>query len=212
MYKKALLSLACLLLILSFKVSAQLKPDSGKFKIRLNQIGSYPVAPKIAVVLTNKHDAFLLQTINKKTVFRGILKRSVQPDLSGKYTWIADFSTFHQPGKYVLNVPGTGISYPFSISHSVYSQVANASIKAFYFMRASIPLTEKYAGKWHRAEGHPDDKVLIHPSAVSAGRPEGFVISSPGGWYDAGDYNKYVVNSGISTATLLSLMRTFRGI
>jgi endoglucanase len=28
-------------------------------------------------------------------------------------------------------------------------------------------------------------------------------VRSPGGWYDAGDYNKYIVNSGISTYTLL---------
>jgi endoglucanase len=30
------------------------------------------------------------------------------------------------------------------------------------------------------------------------------VISSPKGWYDAGDYNKYIVNSGITTYTLLA--------
>ncbi len=31
----------------------------------------------------------------------------------------------------------------------------------------------------------------------------------PGGWYDAGDYNKYIVNSGISTGTLLSAYEDF---
>jgi endoglucanase len=35
------------------------------------------------------------------------------------------------------------------------------------------------------------------------------VISSPRGWYDAGDYNKYVVNSGITMGTLLSLYEDF---
>ena len=78
-------------------------------------------------------------------------------------------------------------------------------------MRASIPLNEKYAGKWHRAEGHPDTSVLIHPSAASDARPAGTIISSPRGWYDAGDYNKYIVNSGISTSTLLSLYEDFPG-
>lgn len=45
--------------------------------------------------------------------------------------------------------------------------------------------------------------VYIHPSAQTDKRPAGSIISSPGGWYDAGDYNKYIVNSGISTYTLL---------
>ena len=76
-------------------------------------------------------------------------------------------------------------------------------------MRASTPLLEKYAGKWCREAGHPDNKVLVHASAVSQGRPEGSFISSPRGWYDAGDYNKYIVNSGISTYTLLSLYEDF---
>jgi endoglucanase len=34
-------------------------------------------------------------------------------------------------------------------------------------------------------------------------------IASPGGWYDAGDFNKYIVNSGITMGTLLSLYEDF---
>ena len=40
-------------------------------------------------------------------------------------------------------------------------------------------------------------------------RPAGTIISTPYGWYDAGDYNKYIVNSGISTFTLLSAYETY---
>jgi endoglucanase len=72
-----------------------------------------------------------------------------------------------------------------------------------------VPLEEKYAGKWHRPAGHPDTAVLVHPSAASVKRPAGTVISTPGGWYDAGDYNKYVVNSGITTGTLLAAYEDF---
>ena len=210
MFKKAFLIFSIILLSFGLGVYAQSPSDSiSKSKIRLNQIGFYPDAQKIAIVLADKGNVFFLQNASRKTVFKGVLKRSAQPDFAGRYTKIADFSAYHQPGKYVVNIPGLGSSYPFAISSSVHHKVANASIKAFYFMRASIPLQEKYAGKWHRAEGHPDDHVLIHSSAVSAGRSEGSFISSPRGWYDAGDYNKYIVNSGISTYTLLSLYEDF---
>ena len=57
--------------------------------------------------------------------------------------------------------------------------------------------------------GHPDDVVLIHPSAAGKERAAGSIVSSPGGWYDAGDYNKYMVNSGISMGTMLSAYEDF---
>jgi len=209
MFKKALYISLCLISFSRLTVSGQLKTDSGKFKIRLNQVGFYPNAPKIAIILTNKRGGFSLQTPGKKVVYKGLLKKSIQPNFAGQYTWTADFSAYTQSGKYILNVPGVGTSYSFSISKNVHQPVAGASIKAFYFMRASTPLLEKYAGKWHRAMGHPDNKVLVHASAVGQGRPEGSLVSSPRGWYDAGDYNKYIVNSGFSTYTLLSLYEDF---
>jgi endoglucanase len=209
MFKRAFIVTSVAFLLICAKLSAQSLPDSGQFKIRLNQIGFYPSAPKIAIILTGKESSFLLQTTDKHTVFKGKLKKSLKEDFAGNYTFVADFSSYQKPGNYILNVPGIGNSYPFTISGSVHKDVANASIKVFYFIRASIPLEEKFAGKWKRAEGHPDNKVLIHSSAASAERPEGTIISSPRGWYDAGDYNKYIVNSGISTYTLLSLYEDF---
>ena len=189
--------------------SAQQGVANGGSAIRLNQIGFYPGAPKTGIILKAKDSTFYIQTTEKKIVFTGVLKRSVKPDFAGNFTGIADFTDFKKPGKYVLYVPGVGGSYPFEIKKSVLSAVAGASIKAFYFMRASIPLEEKYAGKWARPEGHPDTVVFIHASAATDKRPAGMVISSPGGWYDAGDYNIYIVNSGISTSTLLSLYEDF---
>ncbi len=76
----------------------------------------------------------------------------------------------------------------------------------------STALPPQYAGKWSRAEGHPDNQVIVHPAAASPTRPAGTIISCPRGWYDAGDYNKYIVNSGITMGTLLSLYEDFPGI
>jgi endoglucanase len=70
-------------------------------------------------------------------------------------------------------------------------------------------LEPKYAGKWQRGPGHPDTVVLIHPSVESKQHPAGAQISSPKGWYDAGDYNKYIVNSGITMSSLLSAYEDF---
>lgn len=44
---------------------------------------------------------------------------------------------------------------------------------------------------------------MVHPSAASTKRSAGTIISSPKGWYDAGDYNKYIVNSGFTLGLIL---------
>lgn len=177
--------------------------------IRINQIGFYPLAPKIAIVLNSTSQKFNIENPDHKVVFSGTLQTSDKPDLSGQNMQIADFSAFQQPGDYTLNLPERGITYPVHIKTNVHAALAIGSLKAFYLIRASTELPAAYAGKWQRPAGHPDTQVLIHPSAATRNRPAGSFISSPGGWYDAGDFNKYIVNSGITTGTLLSLFEDF---
>lgn len=178
--------------------------------IRLNQIGFYPLAQKQAVVITAGGSEFYIATPDLKTkLFTGKLSEVRSSPYSSKKTRIADFSAFTKEGSYVVVVPDVGNSYSFEIKNKVHDDVVKTSLKSYYFQRVSTSLSEQYAGKWNRKAGHPDTKVLIHSSAVSAKRPEGFVISSSRGWYDAGDYNKYIVNSGIAMATMLSAYEDF---
>jgi len=174
-------------------------------QIQLNQIGFYPTEKKIAIVTTDGFQEFSIATPDlKTTVFKGQLSGARKSAFSGKKTQIADFTEFTKEGKYVVVVPGVGVSYNFEIKPQVHANVAKGVLKAFYFQRFSTALTEEFAGKWKRPFSHADTQVLIHPSAASDNRPAGSYISSPRGWIDAGDYNKYIVNSGISTGTLLS--------
>ena len=199
-------------LILSFSFISifgfgQIVSDS----IVLNQLGFYPAAPKIAVVKGNtKPSSFsIINTENNKVVYKGSLGELRQSRNSSTQTRIIDFSAFVKPGNYKINVPSVGDSYSFTIGANANHPAAVASLKGFYFIRSDMPLEEEYAGKWHRAAGHRDTAVLVHSSAASAARPEGTIISTPGGWYDAGDYNKYIVNSGITMGTLLSAYEDF---
>ena len=178
--------------------------------IRLNQVGFYPAAPKIAIIAADAGDAFEVKEVKSgKMVLKGKLGSARTSQHSGRHTRLADFSTLNKPGSYIIEIPGLGKSAPFRIGGRVHRDVAEAALKGFYYQRASIELPEKYAGKWARPAGHPDDKVLVHASAVSEGRPENTLICSPRGWYDAGDYNKYIVNSGITMGTLLSLYEDY---
>jgi len=203
--RKFLLSGIAIAWITAASFAQKVSPD-----IRLNQIGFYPQSEKIAVILTEKQNDFLIKDSRSgKTVFKGKLSDLKTNQHSGKLSRIADFSAFKTSGKYIIEIPSFGKSTPFEIKPNIHKPVAIAALKGFYYQRASTDLPEKFAGKWARAAGHPDDHVLVHASAVSPERSENSVIKSPGGWYDAGDYNKYIVNSGITMGTLLSLYEDF---
>lgn len=198
-----------LLLLMLCTLAAKAQPAAEN--IRLNQLGFYPSAPKVAVIVGEEaREHFFIKTPNgSKTVFTGKLSKPQPAEFSKRITRVADFSAFQQPGTYVLEVPGTGQSYTFEIKPRVHQEVAAAAIKGFYFQRVSTALPEAYAGQWQRPAGHPDTQVQVHPSAASEQRPAGTVIAGPRGWYDAGDYNKYIVNSGITMGTLLSAYEDF---
>jgi endoglucanase len=179
--------------------------------IRLNQVGYYPNSTKLAIV-TGKVQSpsfYIVTSDGRDTVYDGSLSLEKKSAFSSTITRIADFTDFQQTGSFVLRIDGLTQSYPFEIRNEVYHELGKAVLKGFYFQRSSIPLDGKYAGKWQRGAMYPDNVVLVHPSASDNGRPAGTVISSPGGWYDGSDCNKYIVNSAITLNTLLGAYEDF---
>lgn len=187
--------------------------------IRLNQLGFSPQSEKIALLVTRKapeeSSRFVVRAAKTgNAVFEGRLQPGHTKTWSGQHTLVADFSHLKKTGHYYLEISGAGDteplrSTPFEVDSAVFQNLATASLKAFYYQRASTELKEIHAGPWHRAAGHPDDKVLIHPSAANRARSANTRVSAPKGWYDAGDYNKYVVNSGITMGTLMSAFERY---
>ncbi|MGD8174668.1 glycoside hydrolase family 9 protein [Marinimicrobium sp. ARAG 43.8] len=178
--------------------------------IEINQLGFAPTAHKEALVPAGVGDRFELVDVDtQRVVFSGTLSKAERWPVSGQTVRRADFSEYQRPGRYRLRVAGELESIVFPIEEGVYAGLNDAAVKAYYFNRASTALEQSHAGVYARPAGHPDDQVMVHQSAASEERPEGTVISSPKGWYDAGDYNKYIVNSGISTYTLLAAYEHF---
>ncbi|WP_368563293.1 glycoside hydrolase family 9 protein [Pseudoxanthomonas sp. UTMC 1351] len=186
--------------------------DAAVAVIQLNQIGYLPAAHKLAAVPTDA-DAearFVVEdAATGEPAFAGELGAAATWPPSNQRVRIADFSALETPGRYRLRIRGLPPSDEFVVGDDAYAALAAASLKAFYFNRASMALEPRYAGRFARAAGHPDNRVRVHASAASEARPEGTLLSAPKGWYDAGDYNKYIVNSGISTWTLLAAWEAF---
>ncbi len=177
-------------------------------EIRINQIGFYPNEPKLAVVSASAENSFQLIDPSGKVVYTGVLGAAKEWAYAGEMVRLADFSGFKTTGSYRVKV-GALQSHPFDIQAHIHQQVTKAALKAFYYNRASMELLPAYASTWARKAGHSDTKVLVHTSAASPQRPAGTVISCSKGWYDAGDYNKYIVNSAISVYTMMALYEDF---
>ncbi len=174
--------------------------------IRVNQLGYLPEGPKLATYSSAMPDSFyIVNEESNEIVYRSVLSPSERCSHSGEdYVRQADFSDVTTPGVYYLQVKGAGRSPVFRISANIYEEAFKASLKAFYYQRASMALEEEHAGEYSRQAGHPDNEC---PYYLTSG--DGNALSAPGGWYDAGDYGKYVVNAGITVWTLLAFHELF---
>jgi endoglucanase len=73
----------------------------------------------------------------------------------------------------------------------------------FYQQRSGIAIVMPFARepRWERAAGHLSDGSRLCAVSLECAGP----VDASGGWYDAGDHGKYVVNAGITVWTLLDL-------
>jgi endoglucanase len=117
---------------------------------------------------------------------------------SGDNIQAADFSSLKQEGRFHIDVPGVGVSWPFAIAYGAYSRAFYLTMRSFYGQRCgtAVDLGPEFPGYKHEA-CHTQN--AYH---ATSGR-SGVKAAGNKGWHDAGDYGRYVVNSGLSTGTLL---------
>ena len=173
----------------------------GGTEIRRNQVGCYPQQEKVIVVEgTNPAGKVRVTTPEGKTVKpRTVVRKAVSP-WSGKTRYVVDLGELATPGRYQVSIGKQ--TCDLVVADRPYRDIATSALRLFYLIRSGVPI--EMGGDYNRPTGHPDTHVLVHPSAASTLRPAGTVISSPYGWYDAGDYNKYVVNSAFSIGLMFA--------
>jgi endoglucanase len=183
------------------KASAELVPVPN---VLVNQIGYFP---KLAKLATLKSDAeapleWELVGADGEVALSGKTAPAGHDAESGDPVHVIDFSAFQQPGSgYTLRV-GDETSFPFDVGDDLYSELKYDALAYFYHNRSGIEIKAEYVGdpKWARGAGHLSDKsVSCAPNTGCS-----YSLDVSGGWYDAGDHGKYVVNGGISVWTLLN--------
>lgn len=171
-------------------------------RIRLNSIGYLPDQVKKATIATNCSEFKLIKE-NGEVVLSGRPTSMSNSDTNEQVN-IADFSSVTQDGSYILVVPGVGKSVTFKIGNDVYLEPYKASMLAMYLARCGTAVSVNYNGKtFAHGACHTNDAYLDAITGQHT-RKDGTK-----GWHDAGDYNKYVVNAGITVGSMLFAWEQF---
>lgn len=174
----------------------------------VDQFGYLPDAKKIAVVRDPQtgFDSNLSFTPSNRyalvNVDSGEIKKEFAPTawkngqistISGDKVWWVDFSETTDAGRYTLVDLERNVRSPsFSIAQNVYKPVLRDAVRYFYYQRAGFAKQTPYAdAKWTDSASHlgacQDKNARLFTDQNNAATERDL----SGGWYDAGDYNKY---------------------
>lgn len=194
----AVLPLAC-----AFAARAQVDPH-----LRVDQFGYRPNATKVAVLRSAVvgYDApapyvpggsiEVRRTSDNAVVWSGAPVAwnggATHAD-SGDRCWLVDFTALRTPGDYVVRDPANNrSSAPFRIAADVYDAPLRAAVRMFFYQRCGCAKQPPFAqANWADGASHlgpqqdTDCRLVLAPIASTS-------RDLRGGWFDAGDYNKYV--------------------
>lgn len=172
--------------------------------VAINQAGYKPSFNKYALVTSSAESIAVVDAASNQVRFSARLSPWQSNDPStGQAILRGDFSSFSMPGEYRI-VTSTGEqSEVFSISDTVYNTTYRRALKALYYQRCGSTLAPDIAGAYWHPQCHALDG-LLHSSTDSSGYRR-----TLGGWHDAGDYGKYVVNAGVTLGTLMMAYEYF---
>lgn len=203
--------------------------------IKVNQVGYTCNGNKNAKVSCFKKFGSLsgkrFEIVNQETeevVFSDVLSdATTDTKISGEDIYEINFNSVTQQGTYYIRIPDanlnvsaltprdkennlktdTLISVTFKISDDIYNEMLSDMSKYYYYQRQGLDLQEKYAQQFARENLHPNDISIKRWSDRNNPSAETFDVSQ--GWYDAGDYGKYVSPAATSVENLLLAYELF---
>ena len=194
------------------------KPE--KVGLVVNQLGYFPALTKTAALVVEQGAAPVSFEITGPESMSGTASATMYDEGAWEYCQVIDFSKLTKEGEYTLTAGGKSVK--FTIGKDIYGNMLRDSLNYYYLNRSGIEIEDKYiqnGGKNEsksalaRKAGHDPDKAYITDewvplytekanSEIASRYAANGTVDVTGGWYDAGDYGKYVVNGGVSMWTL----------
>lgn len=198
------------------------EPETPKTGLVMNQLGFFPNLEKKATLQVEEGAAPASWSVSGPETLSGTASATKFEPAAGEYCQVIDFSAIKTPGEYTLTVGDK--TAKFTVGTDIYGNMLADSLNYFYLNRSGIDIEDQYiqnGGKNEsksalaRKAGHKPDEAYITNewvfiytektnSEIASRYSANGTLDVSGGWYDAGDYGKYVVNGGVSMWTLAS--------
>ncbi len=167
--------------------------------VRASQVGYLPNEQKVVTVVGTATGPAVVRQVSDNRVVMTVPCRTPKLDVdSGVSLFSLDITKLRKSGQYRVEVPGVGVSDSFEIGPNVFADPLWMTMRSYLGQRCgmAVSLAPQFP-QYHYDACHVGDGVFDKSSGKEGSKP------TPGGWHDAGDYGRYVVNSGISTSTLM---------
>lgn len=173
--------------------------------ISLNSLGYQPQLSKKASIVGEVQTFSVKRADDQTTAFQGKVSAPVfQKDVNQNVS-LADFSGLNKEGKYYIELPDGSKSAVFEISRTAYNPTFYTSMRAFYLWRCGTAVDGMHNGHRYAHEAcHLNDGYEDYQGKPDQKR------NGTGGWHDAGDYGKYVVNAGITVGMMFLAWDNFQ--
>lgn len=189
---------------------AQQPAEPPASTIRHNGVGFAPRGPKRVIVASAATAplAWWLAGRNGAAVAAGLSRPFGFDRASGERVHHVELPRTLATGEYRLHLdgrPGRSIT----VANGLLRPLFRDGMSFFYQQRAGVPILRSLVQRpdLARPAGHPREVVGCFNGVDRKGVKWpgcGYRLDVTGGWYDAGDHGKYVVNGGISTWALLN--------
>ncbi len=186
------LSVALLVGMTGGEVYAMETNEENVTSVKVNQVGYYPDASKIAVISGSgtKMDFYVIDADTGEAVF------GAQAQRVGR-SFCANFSEVSEEGSYYILTSEGKRSPTFRIAENVYQELTDALVKFFYYQRCGCALTD--AGLLSHKACHDWDANVYDVNEKKTG-----TMDAVGGWHDAGDYGRYILPQAAAVYQLMA--------
>ncbi|MEE2917071.1 MAG: glycoside hydrolase family 9 protein, partial [Pseudomonadota bacterium] len=177
--------------------------------VRVSQLGLEPAAGQRIVVVTRAAGpvAWRVRDDAGRVVQRGVAPAARYAVDADEAVTAIELPRALAPGRYRVEAGGA-VSRPVTVAARPFAPLLRDAMSFFYQQRAGVPILARYVqrpdlarpaghlGETARCFAGVDERGLRWPGCAAR-------YDVVGGWYDAGDRGKYVVNAGISVWMML---------
>ncbi len=164
--------------------------------VRASQVGYRPQDQKLFVATVPVSTFTIVDDATGEVVYEGQgeswgLDADTQQEI-----FLGRFDALDTPGTYHIVLDTGDVSYPFVIAENIYAAPLNLVARALYLSRSGIAINDTEISGINLEAGHLEPAILWGDDSSTP-------IDVSGGWYDAGDFGRYIPTAAFAVGQML---------